>query len=178
MFMTGLDLLVLLGYLPYTVRSLFTGAEFGQTYLKFWADWAILHQVLCLIGGFLWLAATVCYSRSSAGACLYCGRRDGPQGWQSPNQAARWGRTAVYVGIGRGGHRHRAEYLRPAAAAHVADHQARTGSDAPPVKTGGWRWIVPPETCYTGLLLQASDFIRWRFRPYLTLKRRILPDLK
>ena len=32
--MTGLNLLVKLGYLPYAVRSLFTGAEFGQTYLE------------------------------------------------------------------------------------------------------------------------------------------------
>jgi hypothetical protein len=55
--------------------------------------------LLCLIGGFLWLAATVCYGRRSGDACLYCGRRDGPEGWQEPNQAARWGRIAVYVSM-------------------------------------------------------------------------------
>ena len=32
-------------------------------------------------------------------ACLYCGRRDGPEGWTSPNKAARWGRIAVYVAM-------------------------------------------------------------------------------
>jgi len=62
-------------------------------------QWTTIHQLLCLIGGFLWLAATVSYTRRSGDACLYCGRRDGPEGWQSPNQAAHWGRTAVYVAM-------------------------------------------------------------------------------
>ncbi len=97
--MTGLNLLVMLGYIPYTIRGLFTGDEIGQRYLQILTQWAVIHQLLCLIGGFLWLAATVCYERRSAGACLYCGRRDDPQGWQSPNQAARWGRIAVYVAM-------------------------------------------------------------------------------
>jgi hypothetical protein len=99
--MTGLDLLIMLGYIPYAVRSLFTGAKFGQTYTVALIQWATIHQLLCLIGGFLWLAATVCYSRLSGGACLYCGRRDGlpKEGWQGPDQAARWGRIAVYVAM-------------------------------------------------------------------------------
>jgi len=97
--MTSLDLLVKLGYLPLAVRSLFAGARFGQSYLESLTQWTTIHQVLCLIGGFLWLAATVCYGRRSAGACLYCGRREGPEGWQGPNQAARWGRIAVYVAM-------------------------------------------------------------------------------
>jgi hypothetical protein len=99
--MTGLDLLIMLGYIPYAVRSLFTGAKFGQTYTVALIQWATIHQLLCLIGGFLWLAATVCYSRLSGGACLYCGCRDGlpKEGWQGPDQAARWGRIAVYVAM-------------------------------------------------------------------------------
>jgi len=97
--MTALNLLLLLGYLPYAVLGLFTGAEFGQTYLESLTEWATIDQVLCLIGGFLWLAATVCYGRRSGDACLYCGRRDGPESWQSPNQAARWGRLAVYLAM-------------------------------------------------------------------------------
>jgi hypothetical protein len=55
--------------------------------------------LLCVVGGFLWLAATTSYARRSGGACLYCGRRDGPEGWQGPDQAARWGRIAVYVAM-------------------------------------------------------------------------------
>ncbi|HEY3476989.1 MAG TPA: hypothetical protein VGK56_20390, partial [Anaerolineales bacterium] len=57
------------------------------------------HQLLCLLGGFLWLGATVCYARRSGDACLHCGRRDDPEGWTSPDQAARWGRIAVYVAL-------------------------------------------------------------------------------
>jgi hypothetical protein len=97
--MTSLNLLVKLGYIPYAVLSLFTGAKFGQTYLEALTQWTTIHQLLCLIGGFLWLAATVCYGRRSVGACLYCGRQDGPEGWQRPNQAARWGWIAVYVAM-------------------------------------------------------------------------------
>ncbi len=97
--MTGLDLLILLGYTPFAVLGLFTGAKVGQWYLRHLAQWATIHQLLCLVGGFLWLAATFCYSRGSGDACLYCGRRDGPEGWKSPNRAARWGRIAVYVAM-------------------------------------------------------------------------------
>jgi hypothetical protein len=96
--MTGLNLLVKVGYIPAAVLGLFT-AEKGQAYLKAWTQWATIHQLLCMVGGFLWLAATVCYARRSAGACLYCGRRDGSQGWQRPDQAARWGRIALVVAL-------------------------------------------------------------------------------
>ena len=97
--MTGLNLLVKLGYFPAAVLSLFTGAKFGSGYYEALTQWATIHQLLCLIGGFLWLAATVCYGWRSVGACLYCGRQDGPEGWQSPHQAARWGRIAVVVAM-------------------------------------------------------------------------------
>jgi hypothetical protein len=99
LFMTALNLLVKFGYIPYAVVGLFTGAKFVQGYLKSLTDWATIHQLLCLIGGFLWLAATVCYGRRSGGACLYCGRREDPEGWQRPEQAARWSRIAVYVAM-------------------------------------------------------------------------------
>jgi hypothetical protein len=97
--MTSLNLLVLLGYMPYTIRSLFTGDKIGQVFLEAWTQWATIHQLLCLIGGFLWLSATVNYARRSGDACLYCGRRDGSEGWNSPDNARRWGRIAVYVAM-------------------------------------------------------------------------------
>jgi hypothetical protein len=97
--MTSLDLLVKLGYLPYAFRSLLTGTHFSRDYLQSLTQWSTVHQVLCLIGGFLWLAAAVAYGRWSVGACLYCGRRDGPEGWQAPDRAARWGRIAMYVSL-------------------------------------------------------------------------------
>jgi hypothetical protein len=96
--MTSLDLLVKLGYLPSMIFWLVTGAEVGP-YLESYIQWATVHQLLCLLGGFLWLGATVCYTRRSGDACQYCGRRDGPEGWTGPDQAARWGRIAVYVAM-------------------------------------------------------------------------------
>jgi hypothetical protein len=96
--MTSLNLLVMVGYLPYAVLVHFT-AEKSQAYLEAWTQWATIHQLLCLIGGFLWLGATICYSRRTGNACLYCGRRDDPEGWTSQNQAARWGKIAVYVAM-------------------------------------------------------------------------------
>jgi hypothetical protein len=97
--MTDLNLLVLVGYIPYGIVKLLTGAEFGQSYLEALTQWTVVHQLLCLVGGFLWLAATVSNARRSGDACLYCGRRDGPEGWTSPDNAARWGRIAVYVSM-------------------------------------------------------------------------------
>jgi hypothetical protein len=96
--MTGLNLLVKVGYIPGVILGLVTD-EKVQAYLEAWTQWATIHQLLCLIGGFLWLAATVCYTRRSGDACVYCGRRDGPEGWTSPIKAARWGRIAVYVAM-------------------------------------------------------------------------------
>ena len=97
--MTALNLLIKLGYLPYAIVSLFTDTEFTRTYLEDVTQWATIHQLLCLVGGFLWLAATVSYARRSGDACLYCGRRDGPEGWTTPKNAARWGRLAIYVAM-------------------------------------------------------------------------------
>lgn len=99
--MADLTLLETLGYVPYAIVGLLTGAKIGQIYLETLAliKWIMAYQLLCLIGGFFWLAATVSYARRSADACLYCGRRDGPEGWNSPGNAARWGRIALYVAI-------------------------------------------------------------------------------
>jgi hypothetical protein len=96
--MTGLSLLVMVGYLPSVLLG-HLPPEKSQEYLAAWTQWSMIHQLLCLIGGFLWLAATVCYARQSGDACLYCGRRDGPEQWTSPEKAARWGRIAVYVAM-------------------------------------------------------------------------------
>ena len=97
--MTDLNLLVLFGYIPYSVYGLFTGSMASRRLLEAWTQWATIHQLLCLIGGFLWLAATLSYGRRSGDGCLYCGRRNSSQGWNSPASAARWGRIAVYVAM-------------------------------------------------------------------------------
>jgi len=97
--MTALNLLVWIGYVPYAVVGLFTGSDVSQVVLEAWTQWATIHQLMCLLGGFLWLAATISYARRSGDACPYCGRRNGPEGWTSPGNAARWGRIAVYVAM-------------------------------------------------------------------------------
>lgn len=96
--MTDLGMLAMLGYIPFIIFRLFTGAEIGL-YVEAFAQWTVVHQWLCFLGGFLWLGATVSYARRSMGACPYCGRRDSQEGWTSPENAAHWGRIAVYVAI-------------------------------------------------------------------------------
>jgi len=73
--MTGLTLLVLLGYIPYVFVGLVTRPEVVHRYVRDVTRWPVLHQSLCLIGGFLWLPATVSYARHSGHACGHCGRR-------------------------------------------------------------------------------------------------------
>jgi hypothetical protein len=97
--MTDLSLLTTLAYIPLVVFGLLSGAAFVQGYLAGLTQWTFLHQLLCLLGGFVWLATTVSYARRSGGACLACGRRDGSEAWTSPRNAARWGRIAVYVAM-------------------------------------------------------------------------------
>jgi hypothetical protein len=94
--MTDINLLITLGYTPLGLVKLLAGDKF---YLGMLTQWTLVHQLLCLIGGFLWLGATVSYARRSGDACLYCGRRADPEGWTSPDKAARWGRIAVYVAM-------------------------------------------------------------------------------
>lgn len=97
--MTDINLLILLGYVPMGIVKLLAGAGFGKVYLQALTQWSVVHQLLCLVDGFLWLGATVSYARRSGDACLNCGRQDGPEGWTSPDMAARWGRIAAYVAM-------------------------------------------------------------------------------
>jgi hypothetical protein len=97
--MTDMNLLVLLAYLPYGILKLIAGDAFGQTYLKSLIEWTFVHQLVCLTGGLLWLAASVSFALRSGGACLHCGRRDGPEGWTSPSSARCWSRIAVYASM-------------------------------------------------------------------------------
>jgi len=96
--MTDINLLIALAYVPNIVYRLLTRADIGS-YLQSLTQWTLVHQLICLVGGFLWLAATVSYARRSGHACLSCGRREGAEGWTSPDRAARWGRIAVVVAM-------------------------------------------------------------------------------
>jgi hypothetical protein len=96
--MTGLDLLTKVGYIPAAILGMLNNEKF-QAYLSNWTQWTTIHQLLCLIGGFLWLANTISYARLSGDACVYCGRTDAEEGWTTAKQAARWGRIALYVAM-------------------------------------------------------------------------------
>ena len=69
--MTGLNLLVMVGYIPAAVLGHLPAAK-SQAYLAAWTQSATIHQWLCLIGGFLWLGAIVCFARLSGDACPAC----------------------------------------------------------------------------------------------------------
>jgi hypothetical protein len=100
LFMGDLNMLIMLAYIPFTIFRFITGADASRYVQQLSAGgWLLIHQLFCLAGGFVWLAATVSYARRSGDACLYCGRSDNPQGWTSSVKAARWGRIAVYVAM-------------------------------------------------------------------------------
>ena len=156
--MTDVSLLILLGYTPYGVVGLLTGAEIGQLYLKALIQWTILHQLLCLIGGFLWLAATVSYARRSGDACLSCGRRDGPEGWTSPDSAARWGRIAVYVAMVV------PVFYALTRYAYGAGHSAGDQRGVPAPRAGARMWTAGPSwrpSAWSGAVLTLGLVQHW-----------------
>jgi hypothetical protein len=59
--------------------------------------WPVMHQMICIAGGFLWAATAVVYGRQSWGARDV--RSDVEPTWTSPAAAARWGRWAVAVAV-------------------------------------------------------------------------------
>lgn len=70
---------------------------FGELVAKVF-PWPTLNLFLCLVGGVLWVAATVAFLRRTRDDCGNCGRGDGaPATWTTPAAAARWGRWAAYT---------------------------------------------------------------------------------
>ncbi|GIN73337.1 hypothetical protein J14TS2_38120 [Bacillus sp. J14TS2] len=59
-------------------------------------DWIVVHQIFCIIGGFIWGAAAIAYSRTSRNACSNCGRTPGRT---TAGSAARWGRWFTYMAV-------------------------------------------------------------------------------
>lgn len=96
-----LTLLQTLGYVPYGLIGIITGGAFGQRFLDMLGSvkWTIAYQLFGIAGGFLWLASAVSYARRSGEACLYCGRSEKIEVWNSPERAKRWGRIAVYIAM-------------------------------------------------------------------------------
>ena len=89
--------LAMIAYAPIVL----IGAPFGWPGRINIADlfpWPIVNQVVCIVGGLVWAAATVVYQRRTRGACAYCGRsdRDTPS---TSREMVPWGRAAVRIAV-------------------------------------------------------------------------------
>ncbi|MFD0745778.1 hypothetical protein ACFQ1L_31085 [Phytohabitans flavus] len=89
-------LLARAGYAP----MLIVGAPFGWPPVDY-ADvftWQVVNMAISVAGGLLLARALLAWQFRTAGACVSCGRGDGPEGgWASARSAARWGRWAAYT---------------------------------------------------------------------------------
>jgi hypothetical protein len=61
-------------------------------------SWPVVHQLICIAGGFLWVATAVVYGRTGDNYAMGC-KPTAEDGWTSPAAAARWGRWAVAVAV-------------------------------------------------------------------------------
>jgi hypothetical protein len=89
--------LTALAYAPIALA----GAPFGWppgSYFDKALPWPVQNQLLCIVGGLLWIGATLAYQRRTSGACVHCGRTAGhvPR-WCDRQRAARWGKVAAYI---------------------------------------------------------------------------------
>lgn len=89
-------LLARAGYVP----MLIIGAPFGWPPVDL-ADiftWQVVNMAMSVVGGLLLARALLAWQFRTAGACVRCGRGDGPSSeWTSATSAARWGRWAAYT---------------------------------------------------------------------------------
>ncbi len=82
------------------------GAPFGWpqqlSLAEFFASmypWPVINELLLILGGLLWAAASLGYTRRTADACAHCGRTEQPATWTTPASARRWGTWAVAVAM-------------------------------------------------------------------------------
>ena len=61
--------------------------------------WPVLNQLIILLGGFLWSAATLAYGRLTVRACGHCGRMPETPSWKTRSGAAQWGKWATYAAV-------------------------------------------------------------------------------
>jgi len=61
--------------------------------------WPVLNELLLLLGGLLWAAASLAYARRTGDACAHCGRGGHAAAWTTPASARRWGAWAVAVAV-------------------------------------------------------------------------------
>ncbi|SFG87720.1 hypothetical protein SAMN05421678_109147 [Actinopolymorpha cephalotaxi] len=61
--------------------------------------WPVLNELVLMLGGLCWAAATLVYQRRRRDTCGHCGRGRGAASWTTPAAAARWGRWAVGIAV-------------------------------------------------------------------------------
>jgi hypothetical protein len=61
--------------------------------------WPVVNELLLILGGLLWAAATLAYARRTGDACAHCGRGGHAGAWTTPASARRWGAWAVAVAV-------------------------------------------------------------------------------
>jgi hypothetical protein len=61
--------------------------------------WPVVNELLLILGGLLWAAATLAYARRTGDACAHCGRGGRAGAWTTPASARRWGAWAVAVAV-------------------------------------------------------------------------------
>jgi hypothetical protein len=88
--------LAFVGYAPFMIAQAPFDAEVRDRLGEI-LDGAELNHVAVIVGGFLWLLATLVFARRTAGTCERCGRGAHGAAWTTPAAAARWGRWFVYV---------------------------------------------------------------------------------
>jgi hypothetical protein len=84
------------------VPVLVVGLPFGfppDVTVRSQLPWPVVHQMLMMALGVVWLVAALRHARLSRDACLGCGRADQDPGWTRPEAAARWGRWCVWIAI-------------------------------------------------------------------------------
>jgi hypothetical protein len=60
-------------------------------------DWRVVNQVLCIVGGYIWVATAIAYFRHTQDACGNCGRNDDNE--VSSAKATEWGKWFTYVAV-------------------------------------------------------------------------------
>jgi hypothetical protein len=84
------------------VPVLIAGKPFGwppDVTISSQLPWPVVHQMILMVVGGAWIAATILHARVARGACVRCGRTAIAPRWAEPEQALRWGRWAVWVAM-------------------------------------------------------------------------------
>ncbi|MEQ4303924.1 hypothetical protein ABNF97_21505 [Plantactinospora sp. B6F1] len=89
------QVLAYLGYAPMLIGGLPFGwppVDYSELFTL-----ALGYKVFSVATGLLLARAVLTWQLRTAGACPWCGRRAGGEGWTSAGSAARWGRRAAWV---------------------------------------------------------------------------------